>query len=373
MKKTVLFLLLAFFLISFNSTEIPAGINGSLASDLTDYLRKIAEEKELAGLCIAITSKEEIIYSNAFGVRNIESGELMKEEYFFHMASVSKPFVATAVMQLVEQGKIDLDEKVTSYLPYFSLDDERYTDIRIRNMLNHTSGMPDVEDYEWDKTQYDEGAAERYVRSISNEKMLFDTGEGFRYSNMAFDVMGDVIAKVSGMSFDDYVKTNILDPLNMTHSDFRYPEIPEELRTSPHVNKDGKIAVSKVYPYNRRHAPSSTLNSSVIEMSRWARANLNRGELEGRRILEDSSYEVLWTNSVTGSDQARVGLSWFLNEYKGHPTIDHGGGDTGYRSYITLIPEKDLALILAANYDRTPIQEIREGVLDIIFEHVDMP
>ena len=173
--------------------------------------------------------------------------------------------------------------------------------------------------------------------------------------------------EVSGMPFEEYIKRHILDPLGMMNSSFIYPEIPQELRTSPHVLNE-KPVVSKVYPYNRRHAPSSTLNSSVMEMTRWTRANLNRGKFDGQRILKETSYDILWTNSVDSSAEARVGLSWFLDDYKGNPTINHGGGDTGYRSYITLLPEKKIAVIIAANYDRTPTGRIREGVLDIIMD-----
>jgi CubicO group peptidase (beta-lactamase class C family) len=94
-------------------------------TQLTNFLEQFIDEHDVPGLTIAITMDDEIIYSHAFGVRNIDSGKPMKEIYFFHMASVSKPFVATAVMQLMEQRKMDLDENVTTYLPYFKLDDEK--------------------------------------------------------------------------------------------------------------------------------------------------------------------------------------------------------------------------------------------------------
>jgi CubicO group peptidase (beta-lactamase class C family) len=113
------------------------------------------------------------------------------------MPSISKPFVATAIMQLVEKGKIDLDAPVVTYLPYFKLDSEQYKVITIQHMLSHVSGMPDVMDYEWDKPQYDAGALERYVRSLAEEKTRRKPGENFAYSNMAFECLGNVIAKVS--------------------------------------------------------------------------------------------------------------------------------------------------------------------------------
>ena len=99
----------------------------------------------------------------------------------FHMASITKPFVATSIMQLVEIGKIDLDAPVVKYLPYFHMADERYKTITARQLVTHTSGMPDVEDYEWQKPQYDEGALERYVRRLSKLKLAFAPGEKFQY------------------------------------------------------------------------------------------------------------------------------------------------------------------------------------------------
>jgi CubicO group peptidase (beta-lactamase class C family) len=339
--------------------------NTKLKEDLDRYLREVIKKIDIPGLTIAITKDGEVSYSAAFGVRNIDTEEPMKVDYLFHMASVSKPFVATAIMQLVEQGKMDLDARVTDYLPYFELKDERYKTITIQQMLNHTSGMPDVQDYEWDKPQTDEGAAERYVRSLTGETMLFDPGAGWRYSNMAFDAMGDVIAKVSGMSFEAYVKQHILDPLGMTHSTFLYPETPQSLRTTPHVWKVGPI-VSEVYPYNRRHAPSSTLNSSVLEMTRWAMANLNHGALDGKRILQEESYDLLWQPSHQLEGEPPVGLSWFLGTYRDAKIVAHGGGDTGYRSNITLLPDQNTGLIIASNYDFTPMGAIRNGVLDIL-------
>lgn len=336
-----------------------------LAMSLDTYIGAVMERFEIPGLAIAVTRADEIIYTGAFGVRNLDSGEPLQANYLFHMASVSKPFVATAIMQLVEQGKMELDEPVVSYLPYFELADERYRQITIRQMLNHTSGMPDVRDYEWDKPQYDEGAAERYVRSLRSEEMIAAPGERWRYSNMAFDVLGDVIAKVSGRPFETYVKENILDVLGMSESNFLQHETSEELRTTPHVWKLQPV-VSEVYPYNRCHAPSSTLNSSVLEMTHWAFANLNRGVLNGRRILKEASYDILWSPSAQVDDGLHVGLSWFLGSHRGTPTIDHGGGDTGYRSYFTLLPDEDIGLVIASNYDRTPMGSIRDGVLDIL-------
>jgi CubicO group peptidase (beta-lactamase class C family) len=182
---------------------------------------------------------------------------------------------------------------------------------------------------------------------------------------MAFDTLGDVIAKVSGQSFEAYEKSHILDPLDMTTSTFYYPDTPEELRTTGHV-WDLEPRVSAVYPYNRRHAPSSTLNSSVVEMTRWAWANLNRGELDGARFLDEKSHESLWQPSARVDETTQIGLSWFLAEHSGTRVVFHSGGDTGYSSYCALLPDADVAVLLASNYDRTPMSGIRNGIIDIV-------
>jgi len=190
--------------------EIVRGDTGALLqASLTPIVEEVMQAYDLPGFAIGVVKDNEIVYARGFGIKNIGTGSPVTPTTLFHMASISKPFVATAVMQLVEQGKIDLQASVTSYLPYFKLDDERYTAITIQQMLSHVSGMPDVEDYEWDDPQYDEGALERYVRSLADQKMRFDPGQRYAYSNMAFECLGDVIAKVSGMSFADYEQEHL--------------------------------------------------------------------------------------------------------------------------------------------------------------------
>jgi CubicO group peptidase (beta-lactamase class C family) len=133
---------------------------------LDPVIKQVMQQASMPGFAVAIVENGQIAYSAAYGLKNLSSKEPMSVLSLFHMASITKPFVATSVMQLWEQGKIDLDAPVAKYLPYFRLTDERYKRITVRQMLSHISGMPDVQDYEWDKPQYDDGALERYVKSL---------------------------------------------------------------------------------------------------------------------------------------------------------------------------------------------------------------
>lgn len=342
---------------------------------LTSFIEEVMQAFDLPGFSVGLVKDNEIVYARGFGYKNIDTKEPVTTTTLFHMASVSKPFVATAIMQLVEQGKIDLEAPVTTYLPYFKLADERYKDITIQQMLSHVSGMPDVMDYEWDKPQYDKGAIERYVRSLADKKMRFDPGKRHAYSNMAFECLGDVIAKVSGMSFADYEKKYILDPAGMKESTFLKPEHLPENWASGHLRTIRTVAWEG-YPYNRRHGPSSTLHSNALEMCNWAIINLKRGAHAGQKILKPESYDLLWKpwfkTGRGGSDNA-VGLSWFLESYRGEKAVGHGGGDIGFNSYIILLPERSAAVVVLCNYLPAPIRYLAEAALDVLlgFESED--
>jgi len=334
-----------------------------LARTLEPALEELVARHRLPGLAIGVVKDGEVIYARGFGELSRGSGKPITTRSIFHMASVSKPFTATAAMQLVEAGKLDLDAPLVKYLPYFRLADEESITITVRQALTHTSGFPDVRDYEWDKPQHDEGAAERFVRSLTNEKLLYAPGTGSQYSNMAFDTMGDVIAKASGMSFDDYVRVHILEPAGMKSSSFIHAETPEEHRTQGHsMSFSGRIdqAPCPVYPYNRRHGPSSTLNSNVEDMCRWMMINLARGELDGQRILAAESYALMWSND---DDTEGIGLSWFLGDFQGRLLVNHSGGDTGFNSFVGLLPAENLGVVVMINSDISPVGDVARAAL----------
>src|SRR5262249_23045476 len=334
-------------------------------TDLEPLIVQVVEQRKIPGFAIAIVHNQKVVYAAGFGVRNLENkNDKITPQSLFHMASITKPFVATSVMQLVEKGKVDPEAPVVKYLPYFRLNDERYATITVRQMLSHLSGMPDVRDYEWDKPQYDDGALERYVRSLTNQSLIAAPGARFRYSNMAYEVLGDMIAKVSGMTFEDYVRINILEPLGMKSSTLLVNQADPALLASPHVGSEsGATVVSKIFPYNRMHSPSSTLYSNVLDMTRWAMANLNRGELDGKRILKDSTYDIMW--KPAGEKWQQIGISWFLGKYREHRTISHSGGDTGFVSNLVMIPDQSIAVVMMSNFDRAALRPLTNAAIDV--------
>ena len=339
--------------------------------EIETFLQSLIDTGNVPGISIAVTRGQQIAYSKSFGVTNLQTKKKLAPYHTFHIASISKTFTATAVMQLVESGKIDLNAPLISYLPYFKMNDERHRVITIKQMLNHTSGMPDVEDYEWEKSVSDEGAAERYARSLVDKKLISSPGLEFHYSNMAFDVMADLVGKVSGMSFEKFVKENILLPLEMYESSFYFPEIKDSLKTTPHTASPPKVSL--VYPYNRMHAPSSTLNSNVLELSHWAIANMYHGEYNGKKILSSATHTIMMTPTfvVNNDRKTSIGLSWFMYSYRGLMNYEHGGSDLGYKSMLTLIPEKKIGIIILCNLDEIRMYDTRNRIRDILLSEMN--
>lgn len=143
---------------TFNKYIVEGKIGKNLDGTLAPLIQDVIQSHELPGLAIGVVADNEIVYARGFGVKNVETRAPVSMTTIFHMASISKPFVATAIVQLVERGQVRLDAPIVTYLPHFKLDDDRYGDITVQQMLSHVSGMPDVEDYEWDRPQYEEGA-----------------------------------------------------------------------------------------------------------------------------------------------------------------------------------------------------------------------
>ncbi len=347
-------------------------IKKRIIKDLDRIIIEYINGEFVPGLSVGVVYNDEVIYTKGFGVKNVDTKEPIDENSLFHMASVSKTFVATGIMQLVQQGKIHLDKYVIEYLPYFKLKDDRYKKITIRQLLTHISGMPDEDDYEWDKPRYNEDALERYVKSISGRELMWEPGEKFAYSNIAYEILGNVIEKVSGMSFEKYMKENILNVVQMKESNFFKPLVSKELLTSPHVLdiKNGYGAtVSEVFPYNRAHGPSSTLCSNVVEMCNYAIANMKVGKFKENKILEAHSYLELWRKHAStgwGGYTSEIGLAWFLGEYKGNKVRSHSGMDTGFRSNLIILPERGIAVVIMINSDYIGTKVLSESILDIL-------
>lgn len=324
-------------------------------SELDAVLEEIISRWGIPGLAVGIVEGNEILYARAFGVQSLDTQAPVTLDSIFCLASIAKCFVAVAVMQLAEQGKIDLDAPLCQYLPDFRLADERCRQITIRQILSHTSGMPDMDEDEYDELvshpEYDEGAARRYIRAQSSRKLVAAPGECFWYSNIGYNLLGGLIAEISGQTFEAYMKEHILIPVGMPNSTFFFPEVDRDRLAVPHL-RIPEMIVNPIYPYHRADAPASFLHSTVAEMCRWGMACLNDSIYHTRRLLTPASYDAMWTPVVKRGIPPFYednGLGWVLGHFDGLKTVSHGGGGFGWTCFFTLLPEKNSAAIILCN------------------------
>jgi CubicO group peptidase (beta-lactamase class C family) len=349
-----------------------APLDRTLATKIDTMLEHAMQAGQVPGLAIGIIQNKHIVYAKGFGVAEIGSVQAVTSQTAFQLGSDSKMMVGIAMMQLVEQGKIDLDAPVTRYLPYFRLADPRYKAITLRHILSHRSGLPWCADYDrcdfldYEAPEFDEGSLERHVRELVTVKLENPPGEKMQYSDVGFEILGDVIAKVSGQSFEDYIHDHIFAPMQLHHTSFKLKDIATDILASPHVIDPGanKVKVNSYYPYSRLHAPSSHLLSNVDDMNRYALVQLDQGITPQSRVLPASAYKIMWTPEIPTNMQSKweknLGLGWFLGDHDGHRLVGHGGGDTGFACGFIMAPEDGIAVVVMENRE--------DSAEDIAFE-----
>jgi CubicO group peptidase (beta-lactamase class C family) len=272
-------------------------------------------------------------------------------------------------MQLVERGELSIDDLLVDRLPWFAMADDRHREITIAQLLSHTSGMPDVDDYEWDRPQTDAAALKRWILELEDKELLFAPGTSRDYSNIGFEILGLVVQEVSATSFEAYMQSNIFDPLEMTDTSFIASEIDPALRVTGHFDSASRRAIA-AYPYNRRHAPSSTLNTNIADMSKFAIAMLNGGQAGDAQLLKPDTIETMWTAAwQSPEDPSRAAaLGWNIGRpWGGILAASHGGHDDGFRSYLFLAPEERVGIFLVSNDETISTREFVRAILEAVF------
>jgi CubicO group peptidase (beta-lactamase class C family) len=331
-------------------------------SELDNYIEKARKEWQVPGLSIAIVKNDSIRFSRGYGVIKAGHNEPVDENTIFAIASNTKAFTATALAILVDEGKIHWDDRVCTYLPDFSLYDPYISnEIRIRDLLCHRSGLKTFSgDLLWYETNYSRGDVLQRTRYL---KPSYGFRYRYGYSNIMYLAAGQAIPKAAGMSWDDFVRHRILEPLGMEHTYITLEEMADETNVAQPHHVDLMAGKTIVLPYMRwdNIAPAGALNSSASDMANWIRFQLQMGEWNGSQIV---SRENLWEtrmmhtvrtvdmqsqNVWTSKHFEGYGLGWQLYDYHGCKVMGHGGGSDGMISRVTIIPEENLGFVILTN------------------------
>lgn len=357
-KLTTLFLV--FTILFLNFSAVRAQTENWQAFDV--YINKILADWEVPGAAVAVIKDDKIVYAKGFGVKEKGKSEKINEHTIFGVASNSKAFTATAIAILVDEGKLNWDDKVIKHLPDFRLADEYATrEITIRDLLSHRSGLPAYGgDVIWWGGEYTRNEIIERVRYVQPR---YSFRAAYSYQNIPFIIAGQIIEKVSGKSWDEFVKTRILQPLKMKETTTSIRDFDEKTdKTEPHFRE---IETGKVFPIRWRSmdngAAAAGINSNVLEMANWLRLQLNEGEFEGKRIVSAKNIREIQSPQTiipftNPADQPKLysnfrayGLGWSLREYAGYKMVWHNGWTDGQLSMTAMIPEKRIGVVVLTN------------------------
>ena len=328
--------------------------------ELKNYYENSRTEWEVPGLAVAIVKDGKIIFSEGFGVRDIEAGGEVNGETMFPIASNTKAFTAAALAILVDEGKISWNDKVTDYIPWFKLYDPYVTEnITIRDLLTHRSGLATFSgDLLWYGTDY---SREEIIRRARHLEPVYGFREQFGYSNVLYLTAGEIIPAVTGMSWDEFIKEKFFDPLEMDRSVTTTRKLDNYNNVAtPHTTYQDKVIPIEYINWDNI-APAGAIISCVEDVSQWLMLQLNRGMYNDDTIFSPARSREMWApNTVLGVSSfsekqwpsmffRSYGLGWSLSNYKGRKIVGHSGGYDGMISYSCLVPEEDLGFVILTN------------------------
>lgn len=374
-KLEYIFLFIACFLITGYSAISQTKTKVDLAK-LDAYFAKALTDWNVPGMAIAIVKDDSVVLAKGYGVRNINNPkEKVDEKTLFPIASNTKAFTAAALAMLVDDGKINWDDKVIKYLPWFQLYDPYVTNnMTIRDLLCHRSGLETFSgDLVWYGTNY---TREEVIKRARFLKPKYGFREHFGYSNIMFVTAGQIIPVVTGKSWDDFIQEKFLTPLGMKTSNTSISKLDPTLNVaSAHTEKDGKV-ISIPFLNWDNVGPAGAINSNVIEMSSWIKLQLHRGTLNGKKYFSEESNHEMWspqTNQTVSENSLKrfpsthfksYGLGWGLNDYLGRKIVDHSGGYDGVISYVCLVPEEKLGFVILTNCNSSLYYPLVYKILD---------
>ena len=314
----------------------------------------------LPGVAVGVVSGETLIWAQGFGHADLESDRHMEPDTRFRMASHSKLFTATAIMQLREQGKVRLDDPVTDYLPWFDFQTAAADDppLTIEHLLTHSSGLPREAGSHW--SDLDFPTAEEVRALMADRQAAFSPEVRWKYSNLAYTIAGMVVAEVSGMGWADYLQRNIFDPLGMGASSVDREDAG--MATGYGVRMPDGTRDVMPFVDARGMASATGLTSTVEDMARFVSAQFREGPRGGDRLLSTASLrEMHRVRMLENTWTSGQGIGFSVRRVDDKLFVGHGGGYPGYTTNTTIQLDSKVGVIVLTNTnDSNPAQIARQ-------------
>ena len=332
--------------------------NGTIQDQIDAIIENAINETPLVGASVGVMRHNEVILARGYGYADLNKKVETTEHTVYRIGSTTKQFTALAIMILVEQGKVNLNDIMLDYLPHYPQGDHKVT---IDQLLNHTSGIKSYTDIEkfWEISDRDLSRKE-IVDLFSSEPVEFSPGENFQYNNSGYYLLGLIIENVSGMSYTDFLKANVWQPLKMfdTHYLGKIEHV-KNLATG-YDHKDNEFVLARPLGMDNPFSGGS-LGSSILDLLKWQTA------INENLIISRQSYnKMIVPGLLTDGKHTTYGYGFFLSNLNGHRKIDHGGTINGFRAQLSTYPDDGLTVTVLCNHSSAPQAQLESQISRLI-------
>jgi CubicO group peptidase (beta-lactamase class C family) len=331
---------------------------------VNQFVRSEMEKQHIPGLALLVSQNGQAIRAEGYGLANIELNVPVKPETIFQSGSVGKQFTATAVMMLVETGKIGLDDSLSKY---FSQAPSWWQQVTVRELLSHTAGFTDYPkgfDYRKD---YDEDQLLEIVEKIPP---AYPPGTGWSYSNLGYMTLGILIHKVTGQYYGDFLQHHIFRPLQMSTTRIISEADIISNRSAGYRLVKGELKNQEWVSPSLNTTADGSLYFSILDLEKWDAA------LYTERLLKKSSLTQMWTATMLRGgkpNSGHYGFGWFVDEQDGHRVIEHEGQWQGFETQISRYVDDRLTVVVLTNLAEAKPDRIAHGVASIYFKKAAAP
>ena len=322
-------------------------ITAAAPADLAAVVRQEMERWSVPGMAVGVLRDGEI-EAWGFGVASIETEQPVRPDTLFQIGSITKVVTTTVIMQLVDEGKVDLDQPVVRCLPSFKLGDEAALGaVTVRHLLTHMTGF-------WGDRFDDFGlgdeALTKALATFDQLRQWTPPGEVWAYCNTGFQAAGAIIEHLLGTTVEEAVRDRVFKPLGMERSFFFPHEAITYAVAVGHNKLPGKeLEVARPYPLMRAMNAAGGIISTAGDLLRFARFHMSDGAVDGQRVLSADAIQAMQTPQVEAAMADHWGLGWSLRTVDGVKMVGHGGSTNGFRALLTFIPDRRVAVALLTN------------------------
>lgn len=319
-------------------------------------IQKIMNETKVPGLAIGVIKDGKLIYSHGFGYRNIEKRLPVTGDTLFAIGSTTKAFTATTVAMLADEGRLRFDQPVRELVPDFRLSDEYATaHATLDDLMSHRTGVP-RHDLVW--YGYDNFPRQYFWERLKYLEPSKTFRESYQYNNFMFMAAGYVVERLSGDTWENFVRKKIFAPLGMVRTNFTVSEMQSDSDYSlPYSRQEGTFVQVPMRPVIGM-APAGAINSSVNEMAKWLQFNLAKGKWDGRTLVSEQAMTHIFEPISVAAElklpfaefsTGTYALGWLRQSYRGKDWIWHNGGIDGFSAHVGLLPEANAAIVVFQN------------------------